>query len=103
MGFRCCSLYQEVWKSGKLYEYPVGNLDNVKTTSGPLKDGWGVTTDQASLIMSDGSPTLTWVDPTTLAVQRTVSVRHSTFTFSTSTYRTTPHHTTAPSQALSLP
>ena len=69
-----CSVYQEIWKSGKLYEYPAANLDNVKSAAGPLSDGWGLTTDQTSLIMSDGSSTLSWVDPQSLAVQRTISV-----------------------------
>ena len=73
-----CSVYQEIWKSGKLYEYPVANLDNVKTAAGPLSDGWGLTTDQTSLIMSDGSSTLSWVDPQSLAVQRTISVSMQT-------------------------
>ena len=68
------SIYQEVWKSGKLYEYPVANLDNAKSVMGPLQDGWGATTDQTSLILSDGSATLSWVDPATMAVTRTVSV-----------------------------
>ena len=71
----CYRIYQEIWKSGKLYEYPVSNLDNVKSAAGPLPDGWGATTDQASLILSDGSATLTWVDPATMAVQKTVPVR----------------------------
>ena len=69
-----CSVYQEIWKSGKLYEYPVADLDNVKSAAGPLSDGWGLTTDQTSLIMSDGSSTLSWVDPLSLAVQRTITV-----------------------------
>ena len=75
MGLDCCRLYQEVWKSGKLYEYPVGDFDAVQSAMGPLSDGWGVTTDNTSLIMSDGSNVLSWVDPATLAVQRTVTAR----------------------------
>ncbi len=74
-----CRVYQEIWKSGKLYEYPVSNLDNVKSSAGPLTDGWGITTDQTSLIMSDGSATLSWVDPATKAVQRTISVSYPAF------------------------
>ena len=74
-----CRIYQEIWKSGKLYEYPVSNLDNVKSAAGPLTDGWGVTNDQTSLIMSDGSATLSWVDPVTKAVQRTISVSYPAF------------------------
>lgn len=29
----------------------------------PLKDGWGITTDDKYLVVSDGSDKLTWVDP----------------------------------------
>ncbi len=67
-------LYQEVWQSGKLYEYDTNNFDDVKTLAGPLTDGWGITTDNKSLILSDGSSTLSYIDPTTLAVQKTVEV-----------------------------
>ncbi|CAL8471356.1 g10898 [Coccomyxa elongata] len=67
-------LYQEVWQSGKLYEYDINNFDDVKTLAGPLTDGWGITTDNKSLILSDGSSTLSYIDPTTLAVQKTLQV-----------------------------
>lgn len=67
-------LYQEVWQSGKLYEYDTNNFDDVKTLAGPLTDGWGITTDNKSLILSDGSSTLSFIDPTTLAVKKTVQV-----------------------------
>lgn len=40
----------------------------------PLRDGWGICTDGASLIVSDSSPTLAWLDPDTLQQQRTVEV-----------------------------
>lgn len=40
----------------------------------PLKDGWGIATDGASLIVSDSSATLYWLDPKTLAEQRRVVV-----------------------------
>ena len=70
-----CSIYQEVWKSGKLYEYPASNLDNVKSVMGPLTDGWGVTTDQTSLIMSDGQlHPQAGVDPTSLTVTKSIKV-----------------------------
>ena len=40
----------------------------------PLRDGWGICTDGASLIVSDSSATLAWLDPDTLQQQRTVDV-----------------------------
>lgn len=35
----------------------------VGTFRTPLRDGWGVATIGSSLVLSDGSSTLTWVDP----------------------------------------
>ena len=40
----------------------------------PLADGWGIATDGASLIVSDSSSALVWLDPVTLAEQRRVVV-----------------------------
>ena len=37
-------------------------------------EGWGLTSDGQSLIQSDGTPTLRFLDPQTLAVRRTVTV-----------------------------
>ncbi len=37
-------------------------------------EGWGLTSDGTQLIQSDGTPTLRFLDPRTLAVRRTVSV-----------------------------
>lgn len=40
----------------------------------PSREGWGMTTDGKSLIMSDGTNLLTWLDPRTLKVTKTVAV-----------------------------
>ena len=37
-------------------------------------EGWGLTTDAAGFVHSDGTPTLRFLDPATLAVRRTVEV-----------------------------
>lgn len=29
----------------------------------PLSDGWGITTDDQYLVVSDGSDKITWIDP----------------------------------------
>lgn len=39
-------------------------------------EGWALTSDGASLIMSDGTPVLRFVDPATFAVRRTLTVTH---------------------------
>ena len=38
------------------------------------EEGWGMTTDGTSLIMSDGSSNLTWLDPVTFKTIRIVGV-----------------------------
>ena len=47
-----------------------------------MTDGWGVTTDQSSLIMSDGSSTLSWVDPASQTVTKTIKVGFAETSFS---------------------
>lgn len=46
----------------------------VQELQSPLTDGWGICTDGKSLIVSDSTPTLAWLDPKTLNKQRTVQV-----------------------------
>ena len=43
----------------------------------PSREGWGIATspDESSLVMSDGSATLTFLDPLSFQVQRTVEVK----------------------------
>jgi glutamine cyclotransferase len=67
-------LYQLTWKNG------VGHVYDA-TTLTPLDsfrydgEGWGLTTDGTALIMSDGTARLRFLDPTTFAVIRDVTVR----------------------------
>jgi glutamine cyclotransferase len=70
-------LYQELWQTGKLYTYSVADFEQVQSVQGPLQDGWGATTNNKSLILSDGSASLAFVDPATLTVQRTLQVRQN--------------------------
>lgn len=41
------------------------------------KEGWGLTTDGTFLIMSDGTNNLTYLDPNTLKVVKTISVNNA--------------------------
>jgi len=43
----------------------------------PSQEGWGMTTDGKSLIMSDGTNILTYLDPNTLKVEKTLRVTES--------------------------
>ena len=70
-------LLQLTWKSGKAYWYQTANFNVAQTTKTPLADGWGATFDNATntVVLSDGSPNLSFVDPATLALKRSVQAR----------------------------
>lgn len=68
-------LYQLTWKEGVAYTYDPATLapgDSFRYGG----EGWGLTTDGTSLIMSDGSDSLRYLSPT-FKVQRTVHVKYN--------------------------
>ena len=68
-------LYQLTWKEGVAYSYDAATLVPGDSFHYP-GEGWGLTTDGTSLIMSDGSDSLRFVSPATFQVQRVVHVRY---------------------------
>lgn len=72
-------LYQLTWQSGTGYVYDAATLAPVDSFRYD-GEGWGLTTDGQSLIMSDGSDTLRYLDPGTFEVTRRLPVRFSTGT-----------------------
>jgi glutamine cyclotransferase len=66
-------LYQLTWQHQKGFVYdfetfaPLGEFSYTG-------EGWGLTTDGHSLIMSDGTDTIRYLDPETFAVERTIRV-----------------------------
>lgn len=66
--------YQLTWRSQRGFVYDASSLKKLRSFeySG---EGWGLTTDGQSLIMSDGSDRLRFLDPKTFRVWREVSVR----------------------------
>jgi glutamine cyclotransferase len=67
-------LFQLTWKSGVGYIYDATTLARVDSFS-YAGEGWGLTTDGTSLIMSDGTATLRFLDPGSLAVVATLDVQ----------------------------
>jgi len=68
-------LYQLTWKAGVAYTYDAATLtpgDSFHYTG----EGWGLTTDGTSLIMSDGSDSLRFLSPSTFQVERVIHVRY---------------------------
>ncbi|MFQ5705436.1 MAG: glutaminyl-peptide cyclotransferase [Gemmatimonadales bacterium] len=67
-------LYQLTWKSRVGYVYEAATLALVDSFS-YAGEGWGLATDGTSLIMSDGTAQLRFVDPADFQVIRQVAVK----------------------------
>jgi glutamine cyclotransferase len=66
-------LYQLTWTSGIIFQYDKQSFALRRIFSWPHQ-GWGITHDGSSLIVSDGSATLYFLNPETLAATRQVTV-----------------------------
>ncbi len=66
-------LYQLTWQEGVALVYDPATLREMGRVQ-YTGEAWGLTSDGESLIVSDGSSYLTWVDPSSFAVRRTVRV-----------------------------
>ena len=69
-------IYQLTWKGEKGFIYDPKTFEK----TGEFKytgEGWGLTHDADSLILSDGSDELRFIDPNTYQVKRTISVTDS--------------------------
>ena len=66
-------LYELTWTSGKafLFDWKTFEPKGEFTYEG---EGWALTTDGTSLIMSDGTPTIQWRDPKTFVAKKSISV-----------------------------
>jgi glutamine cyclotransferase len=66
-------LYQLTWKSQKAYVYDAKTFKKLKEFDWP-HEGWGMTHDNKSLIISTGESNLYYVNPETFAVEKIVGV-----------------------------
>ena len=69
-------LYQLTWESGIAYVYDPLTLALVDSIRYPGQ-GWGLTTHGRQLIMSDGSDSLRFMEPSTFQVERVVHARYN--------------------------
>lgn len=75
-------LYQLTWREGKCFVYDATTFEFLdeftlptdERTNGPI-EGWGLTTDGESLIISDGSYRLRFLDPETYRMTNLIEVR----------------------------
>lgn len=66
-------MYQLTWQEGVAFVYDPATLELVERVQ-YTGEAWGLTSDGESLVVSDGSSYLTWVDPDSFGVRRTVRV-----------------------------
>ena len=71
-------IYQLTWQQGYGLLHDASSFKDLGRFAypKPITEGWGLTTDGKSLILSDGSSKLYWLEPKTFAVQRSVTVRN---------------------------
>ncbi|MFO1008500.1 MAG: glutaminyl-peptide cyclotransferase [Planctomycetota bacterium] len=67
-------VYQLTWREGVVFVYDARELRPVGSFQ-LAGEGWGITTDGTSLIVSDGTDVLRFLDPKTHAVTKKLSVR----------------------------
>ena len=70
-------LYQLTYKSKIGFVYDLKSFQKLKEFTFANAEGWGLTNDGKSIIMSDGTYNLTYLDPNTLAVIKTLPVREN--------------------------
>jgi glutamine cyclotransferase len=67
-------LYQLTYKNKQGFVYDAKTFKKIKDFSYANEEGWGLTTDNTHLIMSDGTSNLTYLDPENLTVVKTLNV-----------------------------
>ena len=67
-------IYQLTWQEGAGFIYDRATFEEVQTFTYP-HEGWGITHDDARLIVSDGTATIRFWDPATLAETGRITVR----------------------------
>ncbi|RYY59147.1 MAG: glutaminyl-peptide cyclotransferase [Chitinophagaceae bacterium] len=66
--------YQLTYKNQVGFIYDALSFTKIDSFNYSSPEGWGMTTDKHSLIMSDGTDELTFLDPSTLKVQKKLKV-----------------------------
>lgn len=70
-------IYQLTYKNQIGFVYDAKTYKQINRFSFKNKEGWGMTTDGVSLIMSDGTNILTYLDPNTLQPTKTINVTNA--------------------------
>jgi glutaminyl-peptide cyclotransferase len=67
-------VFQLTYQTKKGFVYDAKSFQKIGEFTYPSKEGWGLTTDGRSLIMSDGTSNLTYLNPVTFQPSKTLQV-----------------------------
>jgi glutamine cyclotransferase len=67
-------LYQLTYRNQTGFIYDATTFSKTGSFSYSNKEGWGLTTDGTNIVMSDGTDVITYLDPDSLSVVRTLNV-----------------------------
>ena len=67
-------IYQLTYKTKIGFVYDAKTFKKLGEFTFPSEQGWGMTTDGVSLIMSDGTSSITWLNPSDFKVIKTIHV-----------------------------
>jgi glutaminyl-peptide cyclotransferase len=68
-------IYQLTWEEHQVFVYDATTLKLINTLNWPY-EGWGLTHNDSSLIVSTGSSNLYFVNPKDFSIQKTIGVYH---------------------------
>lgn len=67
-------IYQLTYKTKIGFVYDAKTFKQLSTFTFDSKEGWGMTSDSSNLLMSDGTSTITYLDPVTLKAVKRITV-----------------------------
>lgn len=70
-------IYQLTYRSQKGFVYNLNNFALIDSFQFVPKQGWGLTNDGKSLIMSDGTSNLYWLNPENYSIEKTLQVANN--------------------------
>lgn len=72
-------VFQVTYKNQMGFIYDAKTFKNIGKFNYTNKEGWGLTTDGNSIIMSDGTSYITYLDPTSFAVTKVLDVAENNY------------------------
>ena len=69
-------IYQLTYKNQKSFVYDATTFEKIREFEFASQEGWGLTNDEANLIMSDGTDKITYLNPENFEIIKQISVKY---------------------------